>query len=85
MYCSRPLRTYFDLYPMTLFNTAPVGPVSGEAIWRVEVQPHSWGQEVADLIWQGLAWEEVTEDSEAPKRNVVETGWFCRMIISIEF
>ena len=66
-------------------TTAPVGPVSGEAIWRVEVQPHSWGQEVAELIWQGLAWEEVTEDSEAPKRNVAETGWSCRMIVPIEF
>ena len=66
-------------------TTAPIGPVSGEAIWRVEVQPHSWGQEVAERIWQGLAWEEVTVDSEAPKRNVADTGWSCRMIVSIEF
>jgi len=65
-------------------TTAPIGPVSGEAIWSVEVQPHSWGQDVADLIWHGLAWEDVTEDSEAPKRNVTEVGWSCRMIVSIE-
>ena len=66
-------------------TTAPVGPVSGVAIWRVEVHPHSWGQDVAELIWRGLAWEEVTDDSEAPKPNVAQTGWSCRIIVSIEF
>lgn len=70
---------------LVLDTTAPIAPVSGNAIWRVEVQPHPWGQEVAERIWDALGWEEVTEDSEAPKPNVAETGWSCRMIVSIEF
>ena len=44
----------------------PVGPVSGLAIWRLEVTAHPWGQEVAELVWEGLEWEKVKEDSECP-------------------
>lgn len=71
---------------VAVINTiSPIGPVLGEAVWRIEVQPHPWGQEVAERIWQGLAWGEVTEDSKAPGRNVIEAGWSCRVIVSIKF
>jgi hypothetical protein len=69
---------------VVLDTTAPLGPVSGNAIWRVEIQPHSWGQEVAELIWEALDWDEVTEDSHEPGSDVVAAGWSCRMIVPIE-
>ena len=49
-----------------LDTNKPVGPVSGLAIWRLEVPEHPWGQEVAELVWEGLEWEKVKEDSECP-------------------
>ena len=68
-----------------LDTNAPVGPVSGRAIWRFEVQAHPWGQEVAERVWDGLEWEEVTEDSEGPGKDVAEHGWTCRMVVRIEY
>jgi len=68
-----------------LDTNAPVGPVSGRAIWRFEVQPHPWGQEVAELVWGGLDWEEVTEDSEGPGSDMGDRGWSCQLIVRIEY
>jgi len=68
-----------------LDTNAPVGPVSGRAIWRFEVQAHPWGQEVAERVWDGLEWEEVTEDSEGPGSDVGDRGWSCRLVVRIEY
>ena len=68
-----------------LDTNGPVGPVSGRAIWRFEVQAHPWGQEVADRVWEGLEWEEVTEEAEGPGTDVANHGWTCRIIVKIEY
>lgn len=64
-----------------LDTNAPFGPVSGRAIWRFELQPHSWGQEVAELVWDGLDKEEVSKDSEGPGSDVGDRGWSCRLVV----
>ena len=48
-----------------LDTNKPVGPVSGLAIWRLEVPAHPWGQEVAELVWEGLEWEKDKADQNA--------------------
>jgi len=68
-----------------LDTNGPVGPVSGRAIWRFEVQAHPWGQEVAEKVWGGLELDEVTEDSEGPGTDVANHGWTCQIIVRIEY
>ena len=68
-----------------LDTNGPVGPVSGRATWRFEVHAHRWGQEVAEKVWEGLDWEEVTEDSDGPGTDVANHGWTCRIIVKIEY
>ena len=62
-----------------------MGPVSDLAIWRIKVPAHPWGQEVAELVWEGLEWDEVTEDSEGPRTDVANHGWTCQIIVRIEY
>lgn len=52
----------------------PVGPVSGLAIWRLEVPAHPWGQEVAKLVWEGLEWGQVKADSKSSGNDVANHG-----------
>jgi hypothetical protein len=68
-----------------LTTTAPVGPVSGKSVWRLDIQPHPWGQEVAEMVWDGLEWEEVTEDSNEPGPNTNKTGWTCGINVEITY
>ena len=68
-----------------LDTNGPVGPVSGRAIWGFEVQAHPWGQEVSERVWEGLEWDEVTEDSEGPRTDVANHGWTCQIIVRIEY
>ena len=68
-----------------LTTTAPVGPVSGKSIWRLDVQSHPWSQEVAELVWDGLEWEEVTDDSDEPGPNTRNTGWTCGIKVEITY
>ena len=67
-----------------LDTTAPIGPVSGEAVWVFDVNPHPWAQEVAELVWESLDWSEVPEDAEDPyDRNCAKEGWSCRILVRV--
>ena len=68
-----------------LTTTAPVGPVSGKSIWRLDVQSHPWSQDVAQKVWDGLEWEEVTDDSNEPGPNTCKTGWTCGIKVEIAY
>lgn len=66
-------------------TTAPVGPATGSSIWLVEVFPHPWASEVAEMIWEGLDWDEVTEDSQPPNSTTRSNGWICKMRVEIVY
>ena len=83
---------YYELYALNyddepvavVDTTGSVGPVSGRTIWRIDVRPHPWAQEVSDWIWENL-WEEPTEDTRPPDQNVSQTGWSCGVHVQIEY
>ena len=68
-----------------LNTSAPVGPASGKSVWRLDIQHHPWGQEVAEMVWDGLESEEVTEDSIEPGTNIIKTGWTCGIKVEISY
>lgn len=68
-----------------LTTTAPVGPATGKSVWRLDIQLHPWGQEVAEMVWDGLEWEEVTDDSIEPGPNINKTGWTCGINVKITY
>jgi len=66
-------------------TTAPVSPVSSKSVWFLHLLPHPWTEEVSDMVWEGLDWSEVTEDSVEPGNDVAVKGWECRIIVNIHF
>lgn len=67
-----------------LDTTAPIGPVSGKAVWVFDVNPHPWAQSVAEAVWESLDWSEVPDDAEEPyDRDCVEKGWSCRILVRV--
>jgi hypothetical protein len=69
-----------------LDTTGSVGPVSGRATWIAEVQPHPWGQVVAETIWESLDDNEVEIGSPEPYDvDVGAKGWTCFMRVVVSF
>jgi len=82
---------YYELYardysgqPVAVVNTAGiVGAATGTSIWKIEVFPHAWAQEIADEIWSAK-WEQPTIETRRPGRDVCRTGWVCGFHVQLE-
>jgi hypothetical protein len=83
---------YYELYardyngkPVAVVATAGIiGAATGKSIWKIEIFPHAWAQEVADEIWRSK-WEKPTKETRRPGRDVCRTGWICGLHVEIEF
>ena len=83
---------YYELYardfdgdPVAVVNTAGIiGGATGTTIWKIELFPHPWAQEVADEIWSTKL-DEPTKETKRPRRDVCKTGWTCGLHVQLEF
>lgn len=54
-------------------------------VWVYRVHPHRWAQDVAEMMWELLDDDEVTEQTEAPYAiDVRATGWWCEVCVLME-
>lgn len=83
---------YYELYardyvgePVAVVSTAGViGPATGKSVWRIQIRPHPWAQEIADVIWENK-WEEPTNETQPPGKTVCKTGWTCGLNVKLEY
>lgn len=62
-----------------IVDTSPlVGVVSGETIWRYQVEPHPWAAEVAAIIWE-CARREIVRGAKKPDKSAIKKGWVCQI------
>jgi hypothetical protein len=65
------------------------GPVSGRAIWSVQVNPHQWAQVIAEGIWDYTDDQptlEIIRQSQDPSFiDCRKVGWSCRFPADIQW